>query len=71
MPGVRTAFAHAVLVWDQSRRAVLAQPPVQIRLWFIKRDYSWMSAVDAAGRTVSTEQAQHPPTRSSLCSRCR
>jgi len=62
LSGVRTAFAHAVLVRsDPSRRAVLARPPAQIRLWFnekIERDYSSVSVVDAAGRTVSTEQVQ-------------
>lgn len=65
LPGVRTAFAHATLVRsDPSRRAVLAQPPAQIRLWFnekIERDYSSVSVVDASGHTVSTEQAQPAP----------
>ena len=65
LPGVRTAFAHAALVRsDPSRRAVLAQQPAQIRLWFnekIEREYSSVSVVDAAGRTISTEQAQASP----------
>lgn len=62
LSGARTAFAHAALVRSEpSRRAVLAQPPTQIRLWFnerIERDYSSVSVVDAAGRTVSTGQAR-------------
>ncbi|HXW30675.1 MAG TPA: copper resistance CopC family protein [Xanthobacteraceae bacterium] len=62
---MRTAFAHAALVRsDPSRRAVLAQPPAQIRLWFnekIEADYSSASVVDEAGRTVSTGQAHASP----------
>lgn len=63
--GARAALAHAALVRaDPGRRAVLAQPPAQIRLWFnekIERVYSSISVIDAAGRTVSTAQAKVSP----------
>jgi copper resistance protein C len=65
LPGGHPAFAHAALVRsDPSRRAVLAQPPARIRLWFnerIERDYSSISVVDAAGHIVSTGRAKTSP----------
>jgi methionine-rich copper-binding protein CopC len=48
--------AHAFLVKSSpTRRAVLAQPPTRVDLWFNERlepAYSRVSVVDAAGRQV-------------------
>jgi methionine-rich copper-binding protein CopC len=64
LPWAPPALAHAALVRsDPARRAVLTQPPGQVRLWFnerIERDYSTISVLDSAGRTIATGQPKIP-----------
>jgi methionine-rich copper-binding protein CopC len=56
------ALAHAKLVKsDPARRAVLKQPPAQVRLWFneiIEPSFSTLKVLDASGKAV-TERAAH------------
>ena len=64
LPAAPPVLAHATLVRsDPARRAVVAQPPGQVRLWFnerIERDYSSISILDAAGRTVAAGPPRMP-----------
>jgi copper resistance protein C len=66
LAGVRPAFAHAALVRsDPPRRAVLTQPPAQIRLWFnetIEPEYSSITLLDVAGQPVPTGRPALSPT---------
>jgi copper resistance protein C len=50
-------LAHAMLVKaEPARRAVLAQPPAQVRLWFneeIEKDYASLAVLDGAKAAVT------------------
>jgi len=63
--GIHPARAHAALVRSEpSRRAVLTEPPKQVRLWFnepVEPDYSSISLLDAAEHLVPTGQAKTSP----------
>jgi copper resistance protein C len=63
--GAPVAVAHAALARSEpGRRAVLARPPTQIRLWFnerIERNYSSIALLDATGKAVSTASATVSP----------
>jgi methionine-rich copper-binding protein CopC len=54
---VDSALAHALLAKaEPPRRAVLAKPPVQVRLWFneeIEPDYASLAVLDSDKRPVT------------------
>lgn len=56
-------LAHAMLVKaEPPRRAVLTQPPAQVRLWFneeIEKDYASLAVQDAAKAAPVTETKPH------------
>jgi hypothetical protein len=56
-----TAWAHAKLVKsDPAQRAVLRQPPSQLRLWFNERlepAFCVVTVLDAAGNTMTSTAA--------------
>lgn len=62
LPGIRYAFAHALLDKSEpARRATLSKPPAAVRLWFNERlepSFSSLDVLDAAGRPVTTEAAR-------------
>ncbi len=55
------AWAHAKLVKSEpAKRAVLSQPPSQLRLWFNERlepAFSIATVLDASGNSVTSTQA--------------
>jgi methionine-rich copper-binding protein CopC len=55
------AWAHAKLVKSEpAQRAVLSQPPSQLRLWFneaIEPAFCVATVIDASGNTVTSTQA--------------
>jgi methionine-rich copper-binding protein CopC len=64
------AWAHAKLVKsDPARRAVLKQPPAQVRLWFneaIEPSFSTVKVLDASAKAVTERAARVSPSNNRL-----
>ena len=58
-------LAHAMLVKaEPPRRAQLAQPPAQVRLWFneeVEKDYASLAVLDAAKASVTETKPEIDP----------